>query len=276
MRTGRDNMWLEFNNVFCGISLGADFVAEHEHGIESMERLLGAKQNEDKFGLERRRCSPKHPERIILKQEGDVLNLLVGCDWLAKETIGGDRRSEWMFHDKETLMTAWNDSYCIIRVKGEDNFKKLKEIYENLIAGNVAVWLGGGGVFKNASLCFAIIKKVPKDMAKTMADSDIDTNKLEEAGKKTGIRKRIERSNEIWKQMQEVENNQACYDAPPHCFLSLRPKWKNGQKTKYPVVFWLSPYNQDLYESGVYTVEELDLWLQNKGPVTKKGQVMKV
>lgn len=131
------------------------------------------------------------------------------------------------------------------------------------------MWLGGGGIFENAGLCLAIIDRVASASKKQMADADNDKKKLLEAAEKTGIRKRIEKAREDYRKMAEVETGRRCYD-PKFDYFALTPKWKfPSDKTKYKVVFWLNPTHQDKVNYGWFTVEELDLWLENKGPIPK-------
>jgi hypothetical protein len=56
-------------------------------------------------------------------------------------------------------------------------------------------------------------------------------------------------------------------------YFALSPRWCNdGEKTrtKYPIVFWLNPHDQHIYNSGWFTVEELEQWISKTGPVLKK------
>ena len=39
--------------------------------------------------------------------------------------------------------------------------------------------------------------------------------------------------------------------------------------TKYEVVFWLNPQEQQIYDANWYTVEQLDQWAKGEGPVIK-------
>jgi hypothetical protein len=167
------------------------------------------------------------------------------------------------------MVTAWDGDSCLIRVKGEENFKKLRLIYNELINGNCAVWLGGGGVFQNAGLCFAIINKIPEKNLKEMRDGDIDREKLNHASEATGIKKKIDEANEQWRNIQEVESGRSCYDRK-WGYYALSPRWANSdekKKTKHPVVYWLNPMHQDRNNFGWFTVEDLEKWLEGKGPI---------
>jgi hypothetical protein len=147
---------------------------------------------------------------------------------------------------------------------------KLQSLYNALVSGEVAVWLGGGGFLMNAGLCLAIIDKVDDEKKAVMAKADKSNADLKVAAQKTGIKDKIDKKNEFWKQCQEVENGQRCYDKAPHAYMALSPAWSlslAGSKTKYNVVFWLNPYHQQEVNYGWYTVEELEQWLEGKGPI---------
>lgn len=282
MRRGRDNGWLiSEQGVFSGVNLGADFCAEHEWGIKELKKLLGVpdfKDDDDHnynglYGIERRRCSVSNKNCLTLKVEKDVHNLIAMPEWRMKYFLDEpvDRR-DLVFYGKEEMVTAWNESGFLIRVKGEDNISKLKTIYHNMLEGKCAIWLGGGGVFMNAGLCIAIIDAVPEESLAVMRNADIDREKLYIAAAKTGIVQKIDEANEAWCQMQEVETGRHCYD-PKWGYFALSPRWANKEdrrKTKHPVVFWLNPRHQDENNYGSFTVEQLEQWLQGKGPIPKK------
>lgn len=60
-------------------------------------------------------------------------------------------------------------------------------------------------------------------------------------------------------------------------YFACSPKWSHeikstadGEiKTKYPVIFWLNPMEQDRNSYGWFTVENLELWTQGKGPIVE-------
>jgi len=54
-------------------------------------------------------------------------------------------------------------------------------------------------------------------------------------------------------------------------WFALRAAWiRDKSASKHPVWFWLNPQEQDRYEAGWFTVEDLLQWTENKGPVLKK------
>ncbi len=294
MRRGRDNGWLlnEASGDLLGINLGADFCAEHEWGIKRLKQLLGVPGADEEerysdrrktdyggvYGIERRRCKNPHKDCIALKEDDDTLNLIVTGAYTIKhllETPLEKRYSgEWVFYKGDEMVTAWCEDGLIVRVKGEKNFAKLRQIHEALLKGECAIWLGGGGVFQNAGLCIAIINRIPEHHLKSMRDGDMDVEKLNRAAEATGIRQKIDEANEQWQKMQEVESGRHCYDRKWGYF-ALSPRWAHKEekkKTKHPVVFWLNPMQQDQNEFGWYTVEDLEQWLEGKGPIPKKKE----
>jgi len=291
MRRGSDNGWLVSDNgVFMGVNLGADFCAEHEWGVRDLRIILGVPgaAEEDRYaehkkadyggvyGIERRRCKTPNKDCIALKEDGDTLNLIVARPYtlknLLEHPLDNPHYGEWRFHDKQEMATAWCENSLIVRVKGEANFKKLRQIHDALLRGECAIWLGGGGVFKNAGLCIAIISTITKDNLKVMHDADVDREKLNRADEKTGIKKKIEEANDHWQKMQEVESGRSCY-GKKWGFYALSPRWagkEEKKKTKHPVVYWLNPMEQDVNNYGCFTVEELEQWLEGKGPIPKE------
>jgi hypothetical protein len=292
MRRGRDNGWLtnDESGDFMGVNLGSDQVAEHEWGIKGIKQVLGvpgADEDNDRrktdyggvYGMDRRRCKSPKPDCVALHEEGDTLNLIVMKPYSLKSFLeyGFDRthggQGEWRFWTNDTMVTAWDESSFAIRVKGEENFKKLRELHEALMKGECCIWLGGGGVFQNAGLCIAIHDRIPEKHLKTMREGDMDHEKLNRAAAATGIQKKIEDANEQWRKMQEVESGSRFYGSDRWGYYALSPRWAHKEerkRTKHPVIFWLNPMDQERNNYGWFTVEQLEQWLQGNGPIPKE------
>lgn len=286
MRKARDASWIKNGkDEICGINLGADFVAEHEWGIKRLKSRFNMLAEddvrlEDKFGIERRRLNKPTEDCVILFEAGDTLVLMVDSSYGLKEAAEyikdehknkSSLRESWYAMGKEdTLVTAWSEDDLGIRVRGEENKENLRKLYEAMMNGEAAIWLGGGGLFGNAGLCLAIIDKVDKNQKKVMAQADLLAFNLKQAAEETGIKQKIDEANENWRKCQEVETGSRYYGAAPYSYYALSPSWKKGftkTKTKYPVIFWLNPQNQQEVNYGWFTVEELEQWLDNKGPI---------
>lgn len=251
------------NADFFGVSLGADFVAEHEWGIKNLTDALGIKK--EGLGIEKRRVTNGE---IVHMLGDDNLYVTARCYGQKKTVEELNAVNEWSFRNEETV-AAWDEEGFLIRTKTEQG--KLKELYEALKNGNAAVWLGGGKFLENAGLNVCIIDKVPAHLKELMQNSDEDSRKLKEEAEKTGIKKKIDEKNDAWRKYKEVECGRTVYEQPPHGYYALSPAWINvTRKSKHKVMFWLNPANQGKNNYGWFTVEELELWLQNKGPIPIK------
>lgn len=94
--------------------------------------------------------------------------------------------------------------------------------------------------------------------------SDTSIVSLDAAAKVTGIENRIARR-------RDSAGKGGRY-FPDYSYFALVPAWvgdKKRQDTSHGVYFWLNPMHQDRYNSGWFTVEELDEWLEGRGPVMK-------
>jgi hypothetical protein len=279
-------MWLIQDGIFMGVNLGSDCVAEHEWGINGILRALGTPGTDVKdghhmkrippkgvYGIERRRCTP-NKDLVALKEENKTLNLIVEQKYTLKDLLDTPLEDRQFYRmGSANFFTAWDENGLLVRVKGEDNSNKLRQLHEALMDGKCAIWLGGGWVFDNAKLCIAIIDAVPTEHLKKMFDADVDAEKLRDAAEETGIKKKVDEQNQHWRNMIEVETGRACFQQPPHGYFALSPAWNRNaikKKSKHSVVFWLNPYHQDRFDSNWFSVEELEQWLKNKGPVLKR------
>ena len=57
MRKGNEPSFIQHENTILGVSLGADFTAEHECGIAEMKKLLGIPMGEKDWGIKRRQVT---------------------------------------------------------------------------------------------------------------------------------------------------------------------------------------------------------------------------
>ena len=258
MRRARDNGLLKNENGdLIGINLGADYCAEHEWGIKDLKRLFGIKG--EGYGLAKRTMTeiPMHNNYRTCKTEVGVylietkkeLILMVGTTPPEKADEKSMARYE-LSHWDDKLSTAWDERSFGISARSPEDKAAVKRIYDAIQGGDLAIWLGGGGVFQNAGLVLAIASKVPADKAKQLSDADHDAEKLQKASDATGICQRLK-------------------DAGRHYF-ACSPRWPHAgekKKTKHPVVYWLNPMEQDKNNYGWFTVEDLDKWIKNEGPI---------
>lgn len=248
---------------FCGVNLSSDFCAEHEWGIKGLQRVFGIRG--EGYGVERRRVSQVILEHEVKNEYGSALRFfkVKGGHWcLAYGHLHHLRRIEdrgedsdlrlWeksSYRKSDEIAAAWDEGTFGVMVRSGDK-DKLEAVFKALCDKDAAIMLGGGGVFQNAGLCLFIISKLSKSALDVMRDTDLDREKVRLAGEATGIEEVLNKAGRSW--------------------FSLRPAWiRDKAASRYPVWFWLNPQNQQKYEAGWYTVEDLRQWAENKGPVLK-------
>ncbi len=244
------------------VNLGADYCAEHEWGIKGICEHFGIpiEVHRKALGIEGRTIT-EIPTGLYLV-EGDNKIALVFDGYLGYQDehrqlkVGWKDLSSELKGEGPKLITAWDEkSFGLVAFTDEDcNF--LRKLHQAFIEKDVAIWLGGGGVFQNAGLCIGIASQIPEENKKTMASSDADRLSLKEAATKTGIEKRLTKAGLKW--------------------FALSPRWtpsKDKERTTQPVVFWLNPMDQQNVNYGWFTVEELDQWIKGIGPIPKVGRL---
>lgn len=271
MRRGRENGLLKSDDgKLVGINLGSDFTSEHEWGIKGLKEKFGIP--EKGYGIEKRTMTKlptiskswvSHSQQQssaihFLDQEKNTL--LIVSDYFDPEKFDLRHMDLENYREDESLQTAWDEKTFGINATSAEDRQAVRDVYTAMLDGDVAIWLGGGGVFKNAGLVLAIVSMIPEDNKKQLYDADKDHEKLLKAAEATGIAKKLEKA--------------GCK------YYALSPKWAgeikstcDGEiKTKHPVIFWLNPMDQQDNEHGWYTVEILELWAQGKGPVIEKSK----
>ena len=253
------------NGVFLGFNLGADYCAEHEWGIRDLARDLGLPTGSDVFGIKKYTIT-KQPSlmRVLRYQSHNVkyVSILVHThSWLNEYD---DKRLRANFApqgnvvsktDTDFASATWGEEGFAITVpyKYRECIYKLEQAIKN---NDLALFFmkTKNNPFSNAGLCVMIASLVPEELKEAMLARDKNAYELINAAAKTGIEAQIKASGKD--------------------FFALSPRWVkdlNGdKKTKYPVAFWLNPYNQNKYASGYFTVEELQLWCEDKGPVVRQ------
>lgn len=277
MRGCREMHWLldetktSRNGRVIALNLGADYCAEHEWGIKKLKQNFGINDTDiSVYGIEKRRIQ-EIPENLHYLVEGKTSILTIKEFWDRKpETLTVKALKSQELYDRNPLNTAWDEGSFGILVKGEDDQKKLEKLYEAIQAKDAAIWLGGGQVFQNAGLCIGIISNMPATAINAMKTKDEDSHKLKLASDATGIVQKIDALN----QKSLGGKRGGLYDAPCGYF-ALSPAWmkKNDKGSRYEVMYWLNPIKQQENNYGWFTVEELEQWMEGKGPIPGKRKV---
>ena len=249
MRRTSNPKWISNGNSLVGISMGSEFCAEHEWGVKDLKHYF--KTDESKDGIDRRvvRDLPKFLSYVERKD----LDAIV-CDRPWSDDLKPDR---WVDHAElkryeKDLVCAWDERSFAVVAYGNTDRTKLKQLWAAFQRKDIAFWPNIGVFHNGGGLILAIVSQVPAVDKKAMLDSDIDYKELTAAAKATGIEKRLRDSGKNW--------------------FALSPRWKNkSDKSAYEVTFWLNPTEQDRNNYGQFTVEDLRLWIDNKGPIPMKN-----
>ena len=278
LRKGRDCKWLMCEDgKLLGISFGADFCAEHEWGIKPIKKIFGI--NDELTGVAKRAATIVPPFAHLRygsvqaptssrsnAKKTDVF--VIRCqDYFSSGELGwyGGRDKlvvDSYFSDPECL---WSESGFAIATQNKAYYEQLVDA---LIDRNVCIGLFGGMVvFSNAGLTILIKSRIPNGIADQWLAADLDAISLQKASDETGIIAKIKAAND--KYVAEQNEKGARYVRAPNEYYACRPSWNNDKKvkTKWRVVYWLNPCNQSQNQYGWFTAEELELWLEGKGPI---------
>jgi len=274
LRRGSQSKWLHTEDgQLLGISFGADFCAEHEWGIKTIKQIFAI--NDSYVGVMRREAfavpSAKHFRHGTIKvptsrrasaKKVDV-HILRAQDYFHNnqlEWYGG--RSELIVDDYfRDPVCLWSDSGFAIATL---NKAALDQMISAIEQRDVCIGLFGGmAAFGNPGLTILIKSRIPADVAAQWTEADLDAIELQKASDETGIIAKLAAFNIEQKAKGHLHFQTPC------TYFACSPRWNNDKKakTKWRVVYWLNPCNQSENQYGWYTAEELELWMEGKGPV---------
>ncbi len=249
MRTSYEGglLFRKKKNELKAVNLGADYCAEHEWGVAGLKNRLGIDTTTAGYGLSTRTITKN--EYVVWhdgKKYSGIHTAIIGGGDIESHVTG--RRPSTPPDDKRPLFCGWNESSFYVMADNSDakTIEFLKELHDAFKRNDICVWLGGGGVFKNAGLCFGIISRMPKEVFQQWAESDKAKADAQTWFEKTGIKKILA-------------------DAGKRYFY-LGPDKKNDDGT---YSFWLNPMEQHKYNSCWCKLNDLKLWAQDKGPIVK-------
>jgi hypothetical protein len=269
----------------CGISLGFDFCAEHEMGRDSMDRALGL-GHAGKTGLKQYLARPL---------ACDDLRLSLYERQKATKTIAPETRmtfhispetAQAMAHPKcnrmslpsayirdgkcdDALKASWSkDGFCI-RAFGYVERDMVRKLHAAALSGDLLVSsAGSNNPFERGGLCLTILSQIPQSIHDQVSAAEVEQQKLQDAIEKTDIKDTIKNAGLNWFALKG--------DWSTRFKTIIRDVEDSDDKriprpaTDHPVMFFLNPRDQGKYNSGWFTVEELEAWAQGQGPVLKK------
>ena len=241
------------DGVFYGVSLGYDFCAEHEWGIDGIRRKFG--MDSKLMGVESRKMTKG---KVILMEDDKLCVLTSREPYCGVENIKSVE--DLLPYDlknmgKSLLETAWCDSdFCVATTDTIFQAMHLRELKEAFDNNNIVIAsIGKMLAFKNMSLSLLIYDKLPQDVKDAMYNADKKSFDLYEYEKNIGITKLKEDTRNGYKNEKY--------------FCACSPKWinyedaeareirKKEMKTEHDIMFWIN-YSDDDDNYGWYTAEE--------------------
>lgn len=250
------------------VSLGADYCAEHECGIGPLREAfgLGGAERETTVGIERYQVTQAPKALHLIEGEGHTCLLYypyyeegrdLPRDLTPLKLWKGDDDYDPKDKNKvESFVSGWSDGTFGVYARGEGR-EYLRELHAAFLDGDAAIWLAGGdSPFGRSGLILGIVSRAPEDAKENMAEAHrawIRLAETEEAVEaETGVKAKLAAA--------------GCrYYA---CSARLRgPESFADMPTKYPVVYWLNPQDQQRNHYGYVSVEDLLAWAKGEGPI---------
>jgi hypothetical protein len=295
-KASQDNGLIVIDDKFIGISLGHDYCAEHEWGIENMRRRFGIKDGSSKcMGVDNRTIS-KNINNLVFKEETykkvKYALLYTGYSFRtlgeSQENIPRDIKDykkditwnmEWQQRNppkegrepKDPIVTAWDEEGFGVGVMGEKEVQYLKDLYEAFQNLNIAIAvinLMPNNPFSNNSLSILIADRLPLSIKINMYAADKEHYDRVDYEEKIGMTK-----------IKAKYGNKNGHNKKNY-FMACSAKWinyddaearerrKKELKTKYDIQYWVN-YSDDDNNHGYYTVEEIREWLTGSKKLTE-------
>lgn len=264
------------------LSFGYDHCAEHEFGIKRLRAVMGVSGDEADLTVQRLAVT-KADESNLTLVEADV----TATDYTARRPkkvkhrrlylLGGEERP--YNQTVEQFVTGYRDSYpqadkpeafwdegafLFSAPIGAVAEAAIRDVHAALLQGDALLYLAGSSnPFGGSGLVIARRSTVPAAMIETIEAGFRDHKALTDAAEATGIRKRVDE----W-----GKTRSGFWGSAYH---ALKPKWMFEDRkveSAHPVIFWLNPTNQQGNNYGWFTVEELEQWMEGKGPIPKAAQ----
>jgi len=268
-RSYQDVGWLfDTNGVMVGLSLGFDRRAEHVQGISPLLGLLGVELPEYPIGLVDRQVNPALPglrylpyvsrPRLSNRRSYPAALLLLTEPSVAPgepELELARRFDVEFFHDpthrlslpEHDVVAAWGASGFAVHARGQANLALLQQLQDALLARDVAVLepprlTGSPGPMK----LLRMSRLTPEDHAH-LVERDLTTRELARAVDATGLIGQLE--------------------AAGCTYRTLTPAWFDDAKDE--VIFYLDTNQPKLFNTGWFSLEELQQWAAGSGPVVR-------
>ncbi len=262
MRRGSKPEIIYIDGRVVAIKLSADNCAEHEWGIRQLKEAFGIPDDIKVYGIKRRKitCVPKglawvtfsskwfagkqDVERGFAEKIGDAVLAKEGFvfhPWYGEEPYKLAQNSELYGYG---LQSAWSENDFAAVSNMPEHIKDLREIFTAFEKKNICIFFAGCTTpFENPGLMIAIRDRLPKNTAEEWHKFDKDQHAIQKEFKRTGIEALLAKAGKR--------------------YFALSPRRREDGTLWY----WLNPYDQRENNFGWFTLEDLQLWAVNEGPI---------
>lgn len=272
-----DVQWLKAEDgTLQGLCLGYDRCAEHEWGVSALEAYLGVPQPEFRVGPTDRVIHNPGNLRLIKysrkpsdKRRKAYPAMLLVCErprlWqgLTPDNYPGVLYPEVNFNNVDPgsdahrprydLDTAWGTDSFAVHARGSENISNLQEVYDAAQRGDLALAAPGSRWLSHGLSLVIVSRLTPQEVAR-ITENDESYRELQLAARASGIESTLKAAGKKW--------------------FALSPSWEGAQKSA--LKFFLNPQDQKTNASGWFTVEELQQWAQDAGPVVACGRAQEL
>jgi len=242
MIRGQSPKLVVLDSATFGVGLGSDFCSEHEWGIAGLANAFDLNREPTVFGIDRRiirRVPPGLKEFDFTPDQtyglyylcyGDLM--LEYADELRKRKI-----------DRTSLRAAWDEASFGVVSDDPAEKKFIWELYGEFQKKNGVITFVKGMGIENPGLCLLIADRIPQSIRDGWYDADKDRHDLLEEMEKSGI--------------------EALLKEKGKRYFGLSPRRQEDGS----VLYSLNPYDQNRNKWGFYTLEELQEWASDRGPI---------
>lgn len=248
MKQSTENvMFIHNKSKLVGINLGFDYCAEHEWGIEDLQESLGIIKDPSVFGLEKRIISDSSSISIAeLEDHRLVLYSIHSYNYNLPSIINRYIELSYRSNPKDPIV-YWDDSSFLIVASTKSQNYDLKSIYEGIRSNKVILTLARISDL-GSGLKLLFLDKIPKLERIKLYEKEKEYYQLNYIDlPKTGIVNKLKKSGKR--------------------YFSLRPAYPDKD---HSLIFWLNPFDQNLYLSGWFTLKDLEDWANNSGRIIRK------
>lgn len=248
---------IEENGTPVGIRLGYDFTAEHEWGSHPLFQRIGILAESSQLIEDYLIRNGKEIELIETTISKAHVGILQTIDEYKKifgvkkenpvcDDLEGSVKYEIKNKHKDFIKAAWCEKSFQIIVGGY-HIPFLRELHKAILEKNAVLFFSGDHFWNKSGLTLCIFDRIPADAIKQGHDSKKEHDKISRMVKKSKIVEKLKKAK--------------CE------YYTLSPKLEDGN-----LKFWLNPKQQNKYNAGWMTIEDLQDWIVGKGRILKMEQ----